>query len=126
MFIKIIFVGILTVILSTIIKQYRADLALLVNVCGGVLIVLFSIESLGTILDSMINISADIELSNDIIKPLIKVLAIGYITEFSADVAEDAGNKSMSSKILFGGKIAICIVAIPIIVNMLNAILSLL
>ena len=126
MFIKIIFVGILTVILSTIIKQYRADLALLVNVCGGILIVLFSIESLGTILDSMINISADIELSNDIIKPLIKVLAIGYITEFSADVAEDAGNKSMSSKILFGGKIAICIVAIPIIVNMLNAILSLL
>lgn len=126
MFIKIIFIGILTVILSTIIKQYRADLALLVNVCGGILIVLFSIESLGTILDSMINISSDIELSNDIIEPLIKVLAIGYITEFSADVAEDAGNKSMSSKILFGGKIAICIVAIPIIVNMLNAILSLL
>ena len=101
-------------------------MALLINVCGGVLITLLCIESLGTILDDIIEISADIKLSSDIITPLVKVLTIGYITEFSADIAEDAGNKSISSKILFGGKIAICIVALPIIINMLNAILSLL
>lgn len=126
MILKIISVGIVTIIISNIIKQYRSDLSLLINICGAVLIVLLSIDGISSILDGIINISQDIQFSNEIVTPLIKVLGIGYITEFSADIAEDAGNKSISSKIVFGGKIAICVVALPIIINMLNAILSLL
>lgn len=126
MILKIISVGLVTVVVSSIIKQYRADLSLLINICGAVLIVLLSADGIRLVLDSIVNISQDIQFSQEIISPLIKVLGIGYITEFSADIAEDAGNKSISSKIVFGGKIAICVVALPIIIKMLSAILSLL
>ena len=126
MIIKIIAVGLITVVVSSIIKQYRADISLLINICGAVLIVLMSVDGVGSIIDSMINISNRVTISQTIINPLLKVIGIGYITEFSADIAEEAGNKSISSKIIFGGKIAICAVALPIIINMLNAILSLL
>ena len=126
MILKIISVGLATVIVSSIIKQYRSDLSLLINICGTVLIVLLSVDGISLVLDGIINISQDIQFSKEIVSPLIKVLGIGYITEFSADIAEDSGNKSISSKIIFGGKIAICVVALPIIINMLNAILSLL
>ena len=85
-----------------------------------------SVDGVGSIIDSMINISNRVTISQTIINPLLKVIGIGYITEFSADIAEEAGNKSISSKIIFGGKIAICAVALPIIINMLNTILSLL
>ena len=90
------------------------------------LIVMIAVSGVSDIIDSMIQISENISISSDVISPIIKVLSIGYITEFSADIADDAGNKSISSKILFGGKIAICVVAVPIVINMLNAILSLL
>lgn len=126
MILKIISVGLVTVVVSSIIKQYRADLSLLINICGAVLIVLLSADGIRLVLDNIVNISQDIQFSQEIISPLIKVLGIGYITEFSADIAEDAGNKSISSKIVFGGKIAICVVALPIIIKMLSAILSLL
>lgn len=90
------------------------------------LIVMIAVSGVSDIIDSMIQISENISISSDVISPIVKVLSIGYITEFSADIADDAGNKSISSKILFGGKIAICVVAVPIVINMLNAILSLL
>ena len=123
---KIIAIGLTTVVVSSVIKQYRADISLLINICGAVIIILLSINGITEIVDSMLNLSDTISLSQTIIQPLLKVLGIGYITEFSADIAEDSGNKSISSKIIFGGKIAICVVALPVIVNMLNAILSLL
>lgn len=123
---KIIAVAVVTVIVSSIVKQYRSDLSLLINICGGLLVVLLSIEGLSEIIDSMINISDTSSITSGVIKPLIKVVGIGYITEFCADMAEDSGNKTICSKIIFGGKIAICVVALPIIANMLSAILSLL
>ena len=126
MIIKIIAISLVTVIVSSIVKSYRADISLLINICGSVLVVMLSLDGINTIIDNMINISDSITVSQTIITPLIKVMGIGYITEFSADIAEDSGNKSISSKIIFGGKIAICVVALPIVINMLNAILSLL
>ncbi len=126
MIIKIISISLITVVISSIIKQYRSDISLLINICGAVLVVLLSLDGIGEIIDGIINISDTVKVSQTIINPLIKVLGIGYITEFSADIADDAGNKSISSKIIFGGKIAICAVALPIIIDMLNAILSLL
>ena len=126
MIIKIISIALTTVIVSNIIKQYRQDISLLINISGAVLIVLLSIEGINSIIEEMLDISSNLEISNNLIKPLFKVVGIGYITEFSAVIAEDAGNKSMSSKIIFGGKIALCTVALPVVINMLNAILSLL
>ena len=126
MVIKIIAISLITIIVSSVIKNYRADISLLINICGAVLVVMLSLDGINTIIDSMITISDSADVSQTIIKPLVKVMGIGYITEFSADIAEDAGNKSISSKIIFGGKIAICVVALPIVINMLNAILSLL
>ena len=126
MIVKIIAVGLITTLVNTLVKQYRPEMSMLINICGGVLIVLLSIDGLNTVVDSMINISSQIKVSHEVITPLLKVVGIGYITEFSADIAEESGNKSISSKIIFGGKIAICVVALPIILKMLNAILSLL
>ena len=126
MIIKIIAISLVTVIVSSIVKAYRSDISLLINICGAVLVVMLSLDGINTIIDSMIHISDSVTVSQSIITPLIKVMGIGYITEFSADIAEDSGNKSIGSKIIFGGKIAICVVALPIVINMLNAILSLL
>ena len=100
---KIIAVGLITALINNLIKQYRPELSMLINICGGVLIVLLSVESLNSIIDSMINLSSQIQVSQEVITPLLKVIGIGYITEFSADIAEESGNKSISSKIIFGG-----------------------
>ena len=125
MIIKILCIGLVTIVVSAIVKHYRPDLSLIINICGGVLISLLSLDMLSSLLDGIYNLG-DISITQSVIKPLTKVLGVGYITEFCSDMAYDAGNKTIASKVILGGKIAICLVALPVAKNMLVSILSLL
>ena len=125
MLIKIICIGLCTVIVDIIVKQYKPEIAMLVNVTGGLIIFSMILNQANGMIGEFINLQNYGNISFDIVKPIIKVIGIGYITEFTADLAEDSGNKSISSKILLGGKIAICALALPIIKNLINVIISL-
>ena len=50
----------------------------------------------------------------------LKSLGLGYITEFAADTARDAGQNAMASKIVFSGRVCIFILAFPLIKNLLE------
>ena len=124
MIFKIIGVGICTIVVSIVLKQYKPELSVLVNICGGLVIFMLSIDGVSTLVSefySLENLTGQIE----IVKPIMKVLGVGYITEFTANLAEDGGNKSVASKIVLGGKVAICTLALPILKQLINAIISL-
>lgn len=125
MLLKILGVGICTVIISLVLKQYKSEFALLANVCGGLIIFLLVIDSCQQIVDSFIYIQDSANMKVEIVSPILKVIGIGYITEFTADLAEDSGNKTIAGKIVMGGKVAICLLALPIIKTLLNSIISL-
>lgn len=124
MIFKIIGVGICTIVVSIVLKQYKPELSVLVNICGGLVIFMLAIDGVSTLVSefySLENMTGQIE----IVKPIMKVLGVGYITEFTANLAEDSGNKSVASKIVLGGKVAICTLALPILKQLINAIISL-
>ncbi len=124
MIFKIIGVGICTIVVSIVLKQYKPELSVLVNICGGLVIFMLAIDGVSTLVSefySIENLTSQIE----IVKPIMKVLGVGYITEFTANLAEDSGNKSVASKIILGGKVAICTLALPILKQLINAIISL-
>ena len=123
---KIIGVGLVTIIINIILKHYKADFAILANVCGGLIMFLILINGISDVVDGFIKLESLSYSSINIVKPILKVIGIGYITEFTADLAEDSGNKSVADKIIIGGKVAICVLALPIIKTLINAILSLL
>ena len=124
MIIKILGVGICTLIINLIVNQYKPEIAMLVNVCGGLIIFSLVINSAENIINQFINLQNESSFPIDVVSPIMKVIGVGYVTEFTADLAEDAGNKSISSKVLLGGKIAICSLAIPIVKSLLSAIFS--
>ena len=62
---------------------------------------------------------------NEYFPVIIKVLAIAYITEFTASLCEDAGQKSIVTKVGLAGKISVFFVAIPVFTSLLNLLGSL-
>ena len=56
---------------------------------------------------------------------ILKVLAIAYATEFTAALCEDAGEKSIGTKVQLAGKIAIFFAAIPIFTSLMKLLDSL-
>lgn len=126
MILKIIIIAIICIFCSTILKKYNQEFATLVNVCGGVIIFLLTVEELKNIITFFTTMYNMTNLSFDFITILLKALGVGYITEFAADIAEDFGNKMIASKVLLGGKIVLCGMTLPILNRLLNLLLSLL
>lgn len=57
---------------------------------------------------------------------IIKVLAVAYITDFTAQLCKDAGENSVGSKVELAGKITIFYIAMPILTSILGLIKQLL
>ena len=57
---------------------------------------------------------------------VLKIVGVGYITEFANSICVDSGNSSIGDKILIAGKIIILTLSLPILTNLLNIIIELL
>lgn len=121
---KIIIVSLITLFLSVIIKQKNPEISIVINVCGSLLIFIFSFEYLKEIFSFYVDISGDLGISDNIIKLAIKILGIGYLTEFVEGLACDFGNSVVASKVVFGGKVVICLLVLPVIRNLLFLLFS--
>lgn len=53
------------------------------------------------------------------------MIGITYISEFSADICKDAGHQAIASQIQIFGKLTIMAVSMPVFVNLLDTIYSL-
>lgn len=125
MLVKIIGVGLCGVVVNLVLKQYRPEFCLLSNICTGLILFMMVVDGVKEIAENFIYLNNIAGIKSDILSPIFKVVGIGYITEFASDIAEESGNKSIAGKIILGGKITICVLALPIIKNLINAILSL-
>jgi len=120
MILKIIIIAIICIFITSILKQFNIEFANIVSVCGGVLIFLLVCDEIKNIVDFLLLTNEYIGVNIEVVKVLIKVLGIGYIAEFTADIAEDFGNKIIASKVLLGGKVIICGITIPVIKELLS------
>ena len=123
---KILAIAILTCIASLIVKQVKPDFASLVSLAGGVVILLLLINYIASILDVFRGIIDKANLSPTLFSSILKIIGIGYLTEFTANLCTDTGNSSLASKVGLAGKIIILFLALPIITNLLEVIMGIL
>lgn len=124
--IKIVLIGMITCVATMIVKPIRSDFSIIIAIAGGIIIICLIMNYLTGVFDALKNIINLTGANSGIYKFLIKIIAIGYLLEFSAGLCCDTGNPSLGDKILFGGKIVIMVMSLPIITNILNIIMELL
>lgn len=108
-------IGLITAFCVVTLKENRPDIALVVGLCGGIVILLSVTSYISEIFSFMKELSSLAGLDNTLLKILFKVVAIGYVIDFSAGLIEESGAKSVAEKVVFAGKILIFIVSLPII-----------
>lgn len=124
--IRILGVGLVTVIASLILKSVKPELSVFVSLAGGVIILSMTINSCMDIVNTFTSFIEKTGLDDGVLKSVLKIVGVGYITEFSASVCNDAGNSSMGDKIIFAGKIMILVMSLPIINSIIDIIVSML
>jgi len=126
MIFKVLGIALVTVIVSVILKQNAPELAPIASIAGGMMVVLSVIEPARELIDTLLQTTMLSSVSQSIISPILKVMGLGYLTEFTANLAEDAGIKYLSSKIYLAGKICILVVCLPLAISAINIVLGLL
>ena len=122
---KICAVAMAGLLLIMLIKTYRPEFTVPVIICVSVLILWSAADSLRYIFIYMQNMYGQLSAGKEYFPVIIKVLAIAYVTEFTASLCEDAGQKSIGTKVELAGKIAVFFVAIPVFTSLLNLLNSL-
>lgn len=122
---KIIGIGIITCVIVIIIKQIKPEFAVFALICGSVVMLVYIFSYFTNILDIFSNIVNKTGINFELFKIILKIVGVGYLIEFAANVCADSGNPSIADKIVLGGKLLILILAMPVITNLLNIVVGL-
>ncbi len=126
MFFEALGIGLVGTIVVVVLRQVKPELAIFAGTCTGVVIILLVTTSLGQLFSAVKNLTANNNISNGIMEYIIKIIGIGYLTEYASGISEDYGSKSIGKNIQLAGKVAILMLALPIISNIIDAISAIL
>lgn len=122
---KIAAVGIVTAFCSLTLRQNKSELSLMVAIAGGCIILIMLLSYFDGIFGSIITLIDRAGLNGNVVKSVIKIVGIGYVTEFSAGIVEDSGNKSLAEKMVMAGKVIILAVSLPILTALFDLVAEL-
>lgn len=123
---KIIGIGLLTCIVAIIIKQIRPEFYIVVVLSGTIIILFLIIDQLKIVFDYFLTIFNKTTLNYELFSSVLKIIGVGFLTEFANGVCIDTGNSSIGEKIVFAGKIVIVCLSLPIVSSLLNVIIEIL
>lgn len=122
--IKIIGIGLISLIIIIVIKQYRPEFAIYISIAAGILIITLSLDKLSGIINMLTSLSNKTGLNSEYLGILLKITGIAILTEFAVSICNDAGESAIATKVDLGGKIIIIGISIPIIVALLELIVK--
>lgn len=125
--IKLCGFGLMAAVLCAVVKQLRPESAVFVNIAAGVMILITAVKLLSPSMEAIKELADSAGINGEFAGILLKALAISYITALSADVARDAGETALGSKLELAGRASIAVLSIPVftelagtITNMIN------
>ncbi|PYZ98585.1 stage III sporulation protein AD [Alteribacter lacisalsi] len=124
--IQIVGLGLIATFLALVVKEHKPVFAFLLTVFTGILIFIFLAGKISTIITMLEELAENASINMVYVQTILKIIGIAYIAEFGAQIAKDAGQGAMASKIELAGKVLIMIMAIPIISVIIETVIGLL
>ncbi|WP_255245344.1 stage III sporulation protein AD [Evansella sp. LMS18] len=123
--IQIVGLGMIATFLALVVKEHKPIFAFLLTVFTGVIIFIFLIDQIAMIIGLLEQLAESANINIVYVQTVLKIIGIAYIAEFGAQIAKDAGQGAMASKIELAGKVLIMVMAIPIISVIIETVIGL-
>ena len=124
--VKIIGVGLISLIIIIIVRQYKPEFTLYVSLLAGAIILVFIMDKLDGIINLLTTLSNKTAINNEFLTLLIKITGIAFLTEFAVSICKDTGEIAIANKVDMGGKVIIVSMSIPIISSLLETVVEIL
>ncbi|MCH5155553.1 MAG: hypothetical protein J1F69_03015 [Clostridiales bacterium] len=123
---RIAAIALITAFCVLVLREVKSELAPIVALAGGVVVLLSVIDYFSDVFSVISAIAKRAGIASSIMTLLFKVIAIGYITEFSSSVIDDMGMSSLSDKVTLAGRLIIVVMSLPIVMQLFNFIAGML
>lgn len=122
--IKIAGIGLISLVIILILRQYKPEYAIYVSLIAGILILTLSLGQLSGIINLLKDISSRASINTKFLSLLLKITGISFLTEFAVSISKDSGESAIANKIDLGGKVLIIVISIPIITALLEIVIK--
>lgn len=113
-------VAVLGAILSLVVRQRSGEFAALVTIGAVLALIFFGMEFLKPVLQFADTLKQTAGLQEGAVGPVMKTLAIGFVTETGKNICEDAGEKTVAGALQMAGGIGAFYVLLPLLGSVLE------
>ena len=105
--IKVIGIGLIGAIAAMMLRNTRSEYAPMAVIATGIVILVIVISALTDVIVAFEEIVDKTGLNRSLFSSLLKIIGIGYLTEYSVSLCNDLDCASIGKKISLAGKITI-------------------
>ena len=124
--IQITSLGLIATFLALVLKEQKPAFAFALTLIVGAIIFIFLIDHIQAIFRLLKQLAEDAKINMVYVETILKIIGVAYIAEFGAQIANDAGQGAIASKIELAGKLIIITMAIPILKVIIETVIGLL
>lgn len=106
--------------MATLIRSYKPELSIPFLLSAGTIIIISLLDDIGATFSAINGAFEDYGLNTEYLKVAVKVIAIAYLIQFSADMCRDANESALAAKVEMAGRVLILSSAVPVILGILD------
>lgn len=115
MIFKLVGIAIIGVIVVSLLRTAKPEFAVFATIATGIVMVIILLSALQDVVLAFDDLVRKSGVDDGIFTAVLKIIGIGYLTEYSSSIAADAGCQSIAQKLQFGGKIVIFLMSMSIV-----------
>ena len=115
LFVKIVGIAFVAIAAYSLLRTEQPQIGRFIPIAAGCLILILLADPITTVIQTAKNIGSRSGLSSTVFTSLLKIIGIGYLTEFTVSLCNDSDCSSLGKKLELGGKITILLSSMPII-----------
>ena len=112
---KLTAVGVTAVVLSAVLKKNTPELALLLVLAAGLWMLSLVASGLGAIVALMEELAHQAGLSEALLEPVVKTVALSILTKLTVELCRSAGEGGVAAFVETAGAVLALLVALPLI-----------
>lgn len=122
----IVGLALVIITLQSRIRSEHPEWGVLISAVFAVVILFGLIPRLQEVVMVFSNMASQTNVGTMYLAPVLKTIAVAYVTSFGAHISRDAGEEAIAAVVELAGKVVIILVALPILQAILQSLLGIL
>lgn len=112
---KLAAVGVTAVVLSAVLRKNTPELALLLALAAGLWMLAMAAEGMGAVVALMEELAEQAGLSEVLLEPVMKTVALSILTRLTAEICRSAGERGVAAFVETAGGVLALLAALPLV-----------